>query len=60
YNIEEQRINARSGGDGDARVKIRYTPKDSSQETDNDAANDGDSTPTEGDLPPADDSENDQ
>jgi len=60
YNIEEQRINARSAGEGEPRVKIRYTPKDSSQETNDDPANDGDSTPTEGDLAPADDSENDQ
>ena len=27
YNIEEQRINAQSAGDGDPRVKITYTPR---------------------------------
>ena len=26
YNIKEQRINAQSGGDGDPRVRITYTP----------------------------------
>ena len=60
YNIEEQRINARSAGDGEPRVKIRYTPKGSSQETGNDAASDDNSAQTEGDLTEADDSENDQ
>jgi lipopolysaccharide transport protein LptA len=29
YNIEEQRINARSAGEGEPRVKIIYTPQDS-------------------------------
>ena len=29
YNIKEQRINAQSAGDGDERVKITYTPRDS-------------------------------
>ena len=28
YNIQEQRINAQSSGDGDNRVKIVYTPRD--------------------------------
>lgn len=28
YNIKEQRINAQSGGDGNSKVKITYTPKD--------------------------------
>jgi len=28
YNIAEQRINARSGGDGEPKVKIIYTPRD--------------------------------
>lgn len=27
YNIKEQRINAQSAGEGDARVKITYTPR---------------------------------
>lgn len=27
YNIAEQRINAQSGGDGDPKVKITYTPR---------------------------------
>ena len=29
YNIREQRINAQSSGDGDEKVKITYTPRDS-------------------------------
>lgn len=29
YNIKEQRINAQSAGEGDERVKITYTPRDS-------------------------------
>lgn len=28
YNIDEQRIKAQSGGEGDAKVKITYTPED--------------------------------
>ncbi len=28
YNIKEQRISAKSSGDGDSRVKITYTPPD--------------------------------
>ena len=28
YNIKEQLINARSGGDGDPKVRIIYTPKE--------------------------------
>ena len=28
YNIKEQLINARSGGDGDPKVRITYTPKE--------------------------------
>ncbi len=27
YNIEEQRINARSSGEGESRVKMIYTPR---------------------------------
>ena len=41
YNIKEQRINARAGGEGDSRVRITYTPG-----TTDDA--------TAGDAPPAD------
>lgn len=40
YNIQEQRINAQSSGDGENRVKIIYTPRD--PETD-----DGDAEPEE-------------
>ncbi|HEX6261138.1 MAG TPA: lipopolysaccharide transport periplasmic protein LptA [Woeseiaceae bacterium] len=56
YNIEEQRITARSAGEGEPRVKITYTPRDPD-------ASEGDDEPT----PPAgenpdepDDGENDQ
>lgn len=39
YNIEEQRINARSAGEGEPRVKITYTPKDpDAPESDDDSA----------------------
>ncbi len=30
YNIKEQRINAQSGGDGDPKVRITYTPAETS------------------------------
>jgi lipopolysaccharide transport protein LptA len=49
YNIEEQRINARSAGEGEPRVKIIYTPNDSE---------DGDSASQAGDEP--DEGENDR
>jgi len=52
YNIEEQRINARSAGEGEPRVKIIYTPSDS------DASEDGDSASQAGDEP--DEGENDR
>jgi lipopolysaccharide transport protein LptA len=45
YNIEEQRINARSAGEGEPRVKIIYTPSDP------DAAEDGASESQAGDEP---------
>lgn len=32
YNIEEQRINARSAGEGEPRVKITYTPRTTTDE----------------------------
>jgi lipopolysaccharide transport protein LptA len=38
YNIEEQRINARSAGNGEPRVKIIYTPRDSEDGDDNAAS----------------------
>ncbi|MEX2124572.1 MAG: lipopolysaccharide transport periplasmic protein LptA [Woeseia sp.] len=60
YNIEEQRINARSAGEGEPRVKITYTPRDSSQETDKDAGNDDSSSQTEDEAPQPDDADNDQ
>jgi lipopolysaccharide export system protein LptA len=34
YNIEEQRINARSAGKGEPRVKIIYTPRESGDDKD--------------------------
>jgi lipopolysaccharide transport protein LptA len=52
YNIEEQRINARSAGEGEPRVKIIYTPSDS------EASEDGDSASQAGDEP--DEGENDR
>jgi lipopolysaccharide transport protein LptA len=38
YNIEEQRIDARSAGEGKPRVKITYTPRESDEEDDDDSA----------------------
>ncbi|MCH8071573.1 MAG: lipopolysaccharide transport periplasmic protein LptA [Proteobacteria bacterium] len=38
YNIKEQRINARSGGEGDPRVRITYTPGTADDATAGDAA----------------------
>ncbi len=32
YNIKEQLINAQSGGDGDPKVRIVYTPKEATQD----------------------------
>jgi lipopolysaccharide export system protein LptA len=43
YNIEEQRIKAQSGGEGDSKVKITYTPEDSAEPaTDNETATEED------------------
>jgi hypothetical protein len=41
YNIEEQRINARSAGEGESRVKITYTPRDSETSDDDDSSSRG-------------------
>ena len=40
YNIKEQLINAQSGGDGDSKVRITYTPKEAVQADAVDASND--------------------
>ena len=45
YNIQEQRINAQSSGDGDNRVKIIYTPRDPEADVDDD---DSETPTTEG------------
>ena len=52
YNIEEQRINARSAGEGEPRVKIIYTPSDP------EAADEDTSASQDGEEP--DEAENDQ
>jgi lipopolysaccharide transport protein LptA len=39
YNIEEQRINARSAGDGEPKVKITYTPRESDERKDDESQN---------------------
>lgn len=50
YNIKEQRINAQSAGDGDERVKITYTPRDSADPgTDENSAPDVPAAPDEQD-----------
>ena len=51
YNIEEQRINARSAGEGEPRVRIRYTPSDSPEKTEDDDSQNDDSPadPADGD-----------
>jgi lipopolysaccharide transport protein LptA len=54
YNIKEQRINARSAGNGEPRVKIIYTPQDSEDGDDNAASQDQD------DSAEAEDRNNDQ
>ena len=56
YNIEEQRINARSAGEGEPRVKIIYTPSESEAEDDDDSASPPDNSPEE----PPDAGENDR
>lgn len=48
YNIEEQRINARSAGEGEPRVKIIYTPSDSEASEDDDSASQASDEPDEG------------
>jgi lipopolysaccharide transport protein LptA len=48
YNIEEQRINARSAGEGEPRVKIIYTPSDSEASEDDDSASQAGDEPDEG------------
>jgi lipopolysaccharide transport protein LptA len=37
YNIEKQRIDARSAGEGEPRVKITYTPRESGEESGDDS-----------------------
>ena len=48
YNIEEQRINARSAGEGEPRVKITYTPSDPEAAEDEDSASEAGDQPDEG------------
>lgn len=48
YNIEEQRINARSAGEGEPRVKITYTPSDPEAPEDDDSASQAGEEPDEG------------
>lgn len=48
YNIDEQRIQAQSGGDGDSKVKITYTPEDpaeAAEDADADAADESQDDP---------------
>ena len=47
YNIQEQRINAQSSGDGETRVKIIYTPRDAE---DGDAVETTDSAEDDGEV----------
>jgi lipopolysaccharide transport protein LptA len=47
YNIEEQRINARSAGDGEPKVKITYTPRESDEQEDEESGDE----PVEPDEP---------
>ena len=48
YNIQEQRINAQSAGDGDPRVKITYTPNATATPPEaSDAADETDADPGE-------------
>ena len=44
YNIAEQRINAQSSEDGENRVRIIYTPRDSATDTESSSGPDTDST----------------
>jgi lipopolysaccharide export system protein LptA len=41
YNIKEQRINAQSGGEGDPRVRITYTPGTADDATATDSSTEG-------------------
>lgn len=56
YDIEEQRINARSAGEGEPRVKITYTPREDASSGGDDSA---DATGDTGETDPE-DAENDQ
>jgi lipopolysaccharide transport protein LptA len=58
YNIEEQRINARSAGEGEPRVKITYTPRDSSEDTATDPDNDDNSVNEDNPAEPDDGDDN--
>jgi lipopolysaccharide transport protein LptA len=49
YNIEKQRIDARSAGEGEPRVKITYTPRESDQEDDDDSTSPTGNEPDEPD-----------
>ena len=57
YNIEEQRINAQSAGEGEPRVKITYTPRatDDTPVPNPDATGDEPAEPDSGEPPPEDD-----
>lgn len=44
YNIEEQRINAQSAGEGEPRVKITYTPRATTKEPESPAENESEET----------------
>ncbi len=48
YNIKEQLINARSGGDGDPKVRIVYTPKEAVEPNAGASAEDTDAGSPEG------------
>ena len=53
YSIAEQRINAQSGGDGERRVKITYTPKDNDlPPSANDGSDTSDAPDTDTEPPP--------
>jgi lipopolysaccharide transport protein LptA len=49
YNIEKQRIDARSAGEGEPRVKITYTPRESDEEDDDDSTSPPGNEPDEPD-----------
>ena len=48
YNIKEQLINAQSGGDGDPKVRITYTPKETVESDAGEGAEDTDAGSPEG------------